>query len=143
MTPGQISDQLSSRAKVLIIDDDPTHLEIYGLLLHHAGYEAVSALVNFAGAEIPKDEMIGLVLLDYRLESRRTATDFAQEIRASLPDAPIVVLSELWGLPADIAPYVTGFVHKGEPAKLLQMVGQLLAHPTEPAAAGLSGGAKA
>ncbi len=129
MTSGQAKDA----AKVLIVDDDAIHLEIYGLLLKHAGYEPVSALVKFAGAKIPKDESIGLVLLDYRLQSLRTSTEFAQEIRASLPDTPIVVLSDLWSLPADIAPYVTDFVRKGQPAKLLQVVGKLLAQRKEAA----------
>jgi DNA-binding NtrC family response regulator len=129
----RVSDRLSSRAKVLIVDDDPTHLEIYGLLLQHAGYEPVSALVKFAGAEIPKDDAIGLVLLDYRLQSERTSAEFAQEIRGLLPDAPIVVLSDMWSLPADIAPYVTDFVRKGQPAKLLQVVGKLLPRSRGPA----------
>jgi len=134
MTSGQLSDPLSGRGKVLIVDDDPTHLEIYGLLLQHAGYEPVSALVKFAGAELPRDKTIGLVLLDYRLQSERTSAELAQEIRQLLPDTPIVVLSDLWSLPADIAPYATDFVRKGQPARLLQVVGELLAHPRQPAA---------
>jgi DNA-binding NtrC family response regulator len=118
MTPGH--------RKVLIVDDDPSHLEIYGLLMEQAGYEPVSALVKFAGADIPRDDSIGLVLLDYRLHSLRTSTEFAQEIRGLFPNAPIVVLSDLWSLPADIAPFVNEFVRKGQPAKLLQIVNRLL-----------------
>src|SRR5580658_4433372 len=116
MTSGQLSHRPSGRAKVLIVDDDPTHIEIYGLLLQQAGYEPVQALVKFGGADIPRDNSIGLVLLDYKLHSVRTSTEFAQEIRRLLPDAPIVVLSDLWCLPADIAPFVTEFVRKGQPA---------------------------
>ena len=118
MSPGQ--------SKVLIVDDDPSHLEIYGLLMQQAGYRPVSALVKFAGADIPRDEGIGLILLDYRLHSLRTSTELAQEIRGLFPGAPIILLSDLWSLPADIAPYVTEFVRKGQPAKLLQVVGRLL-----------------
>ena len=139
MASGQFSPRPPNREKVLIVDDDPTHLEIYGLLLKQAGYEPVPALVKFAGAEIPRDESIGLVLLDYRLHSLRTSTDFAQEIRRVLPDTPIVVLSDLWCLPADIAPFVNEFVRKGQPAKLLQMVGRLLPHAAEAAATGMGG----
>jgi DNA-binding NtrC family response regulator len=144
MTSGQlshrpsISGQLPGRAKVLIVDDDPTHLEIYGLLLQQAGYEPVQALVKFGGADIPRDKSIGLVLLDYKLHSVRTSTEFAQEIHRLLPDAPIVVLSDLWCLPADIAPFVTEFVRKGQPAKLLQMVERLLPPTAEPAATKMS-----
>lgn len=112
--------------KVLIVDDDPSHLEIYGLLMQQAGYEPVSALVKFAGADIPQDGRIDLVLLDYRLHSLRTSAEFAQEIRALFPAAPIIVLSDLWSLPADIAPFATEFVRKGQPAKLLQVVERLL-----------------
>jgi DNA-binding NtrC family response regulator len=134
MTSGQLPDRLLSRAKVLIVDDDPTHLEIYGMLLQQAGYEPVQALVKFGGADIPRDKSIGLVLLDYKLHSLRSSTEFAQEIRRVLPDVPIVVLSDLWCLPADIAPFVNEFVRKGQPAKLLEMVGRLLPPGAEAAA---------
>lgn len=115
----------SSHPKVLIVDDDPMHLEIYGLLMKQAGYEAVPALVRFNGAVIPKDDGIGLVLLDYRLNSSITSPQYAREIRSIYPTVPILVLSDLWALPTDIAPFVTGFVRKGEPAKLLETVSRL------------------
>jgi DNA-binding response OmpR family regulator len=112
----------ASHPKVLILDDDPMHLEIYCLLMKQAGYEAIPTLVRFTSTEIPCGECIGLVLLDYRLNSIKTSPDFAREIRALYPAVPIIVLSDLWTLPTDIAPLVTGFVRKGEPAKLLETV---------------------
>ena len=112
----------SSHAKVLIVDDDPMHLEIYALLMKQAGYDALSVLVRFTGTEIPRNQPLGLALLDYRLSSVKTSPDFAQEIRGLYPDLPILVLSDLWSLPTDIAPFVSGFVRKGEPAKLLETV---------------------
>jgi DNA-binding response OmpR family regulator len=111
---------------VLIVDDDPSHLEIYGLLLKQAGYEALTTQVNFAGADLPRDAQVGLVLLDYKLQSLRTSAELAREIRDLYPDAPIVLLSDLWSLPEDVAPFVSDFVRKGQPAKLLQVVGRLL-----------------
>jgi DNA-binding response OmpR family regulator len=121
-----------SHPKVLIIDDDPMHLEIYGLLMKQAGYEAVPTLVKFSGSEIPKDQCIGLALLDYRLNSVKTSPQYAQEIRALYPTVPIIVLSDLWSLPTDIAPFVTGFVRKGEPAKLLETVSRYLVADSAP-----------
>jgi DNA-binding NtrC family response regulator len=117
--------------KVLILDDDPMHLEIYGLLIKQAGYEALPMLVRFTGTEIPCEECLGLVLLDYRLNSMKTSPDFAREIRALYPSVPIIVLSDLWTLPTDIAPYVTGFVRKGEPAKLLETISRFFLVPSE------------
>jgi len=119
-----------SHPKVLIVDDDPMHLEIYGLLMKQAGFEALPALVKFTGTQIPRDETIGLVLLDYRLNSMKTSPQYAQEIRALYPLVPIIVLSDLWALPADIAPFVTGFVRKGEPAQLLETVSRLCEAPS-------------
>lgn len=115
--------------KVLIVDDDPMHLEIYGLLLKQAGYESFPMLVRFNGAEIPKRENIGLALLDYRLNSVKTSPQYAQEIRSTYPSVPIILLSDLWALPADIAPFVTAFVRKGEPDKLLETVARLFSIP--------------
>lgn len=119
----------ASHPKVLIIDDDPMHLEIYGLLIRQAGYESLPILVRFSGTEIPKDERVGLALLDYRLNSIKTSPQYAQEIRSLYPTIPIIVLSDLWSLPIDIAPFVTGFVRKGEPAKLLETVSRYLIEP--------------
>jgi DNA-binding response OmpR family regulator len=116
----------SDHPKVLIVDDDPSHLEIYGLLLKQAGYEPLPTQVNFAGAALPQDAGVGLVLLDYKLQSLRTSAELAREIRDLYPSAPIVLLSDLWSLPEDVAPFVVEFVRKGQPAKLLQVVGRLL-----------------
>ena len=119
----------SSHPKVLIVDDDPMHLEIYGLLMKQAGFDALPLLVHFTGTEIPRNQSLGLALLDYRLNSTRTSPEYAQEIRAIYPRVPILVLSDLWALPTDIAPFVSGFVRKGEPAKLLESVAQYFLAP--------------
>lgn len=123
----------ASQPKVLILDDDPMHLEIYGLLMKQAGYNALPTLVRFVGTEIPCGECIGLVLLDYRLNSTKTSPEFASEIRTLYPAVPIIVLSDLWSLPTDIAPFVNGFVRKGEPAKLLETVSRFFVAPSGPA----------
>lgn len=119
----------TSRHKVLIVDDDPAHLEIYGLLIKQAGYDSVPALVRFTGTEIPRDSGIGLILLDYRLNSDKTSVEIARDLQEMYPFAPIVLLSDVWGLPSDIAPFVTAFVRKGETEKLLRTLSLLL--PTE------------
>ena len=122
----------SSHPKVLIVDDDPMHLEIYGLLMKQAGYEALPVLVRFTGTEIPRNQPLGLALLDYRLNSAKTSPEYAQEIRSIYPQVPILVLSDLWALPTDIAPFVSGFVREGEPAKLLESVSQHFMAPSAP-----------
>lgn len=115
-----------ARHRVLIVDDDPSHLEIYSLLLKQAGYDPLTALVRYSGAELPKESEIDLIILDYRLRTRNTSADLAKQIRTRYPRAPIVLLSDLWNLPSDMAPYVADFVRRGEPAALLNMLSDLL-----------------
>jgi CheY-like chemotaxis protein len=112
-------------ASVLIVDDDPVHLKIYGWIVEAAGYRALPAQVRFAGVDLPQAPA-DLVLLDYRLGKHTTAAEIAKLIRARLPDAPVIVLSESLLLPDDIAPLVQGFVRKGDPAKLVDTLHKLL-----------------
>jgi DNA-binding NtrC family response regulator len=108
--------------RVLIIDDDPSHLEIYGMIVERAGFQPVPVLVRFSGTDPLPDSRIDLVLLDYRLNSIKTAPEIAQEVRSKFPEAPIVLLSDLWSAPSEMVPFIAGFARKGEPAKLLQVL---------------------
>ena len=104
---------------VLIIDDDPMHLRIYGWIIGAAGYEPLPALVSGREIDFP-EKNVDVVVMDYRLTAQLTAVEAAEAIRARFPGAPIVVLSDMYDLPADIAPYAQAFVRKGEPAKLVE-----------------------
>ena len=54
------------------------------------------------------------------MNSVKTTPEIAQELKAKHPQAPILLLSDLWTMPADIQPYVSEFVRKGEPENLLK-----------------------
>jgi|SRR5215469_13718333 len=111
---------------ILIVDDDPLHLTIYAWILAREGYGCKKALVGSTSVELPHDEVIDLVLLDYRLSSSLTATDLAEMVKKAFPAAPIVVLSELPWMPDDISPHAAAFVHKGEPKHLLETLAEVL-----------------
>jgi DNA-binding NtrC family response regulator len=116
---------VDDRASILIIDDDPMHLRIYGWILDAAGYAAKPALVTGDKIDFP-DGSVDLVLMDYRLTTQLTAVQAAEATRSRFPGAPIVVLSDLYDMPADMSPYAKGFVRKGEPAKLVDMLAHCL-----------------
>ena len=125
----------STPSKVLIVDDDPSHLEIYGLLLKQAGYEPVSALVRFAGAEFPTEPNINGIILDSRLNSLERSSDLAQQMRILYPQAPIVLLEDgLWPSEEN-APYADSSVRRGEPAELLDTLSRVVLKSTEPPSA--------
>jgi DNA-binding response OmpR family regulator len=111
---------------ILIIDDDPSHLRIYGWIMRAAGYCAVPALVTRDTVDLP-DTPVDLVLLDYHLNSHMTAVEIAVEARQRFGGAPILVLSDALMLPDEMRPLVDGFVRKGDPAHLVEAVGQTLA----------------
>ena len=107
---------------VLIIDDDPVHLQIYGWILKSAGFLPFPALASSSGVDMPTNQSIDVVVLDYRLTGGLKATDAANLVNHAFPDVPIILLSDLYGVPDDIAPYVRAFVRKGEPEKLIAAV---------------------
>lgn len=118
---------MSSNSSVLIIDDDPTHLRIYSWIIEAAGYRALPALVTTDKIDLP-EEPADIIMLDYHLAGQMTAVQAATLLKDKFPDAPIIVLSDAFGLPDDIAPLVEGFVRKGHPAKLVDTLGQYLGH---------------
>ncbi len=120
---------VNSTLSVLIVDDNPSHLQIYGWLVEKAGYTALLAPVAFDGIQLP-DQPSDLVLLDYHLGGQITAAEVARSIALNRPDVPLIVLSDSYELPADIAPYVKGFVRKGNPEKLIATLHEFLdSHP--------------
>ncbi len=50
--------------KILIIEDEPSVLEIYARELEHAGFEVVKALDSDSGYDLAKSENPDLILLD-------------------------------------------------------------------------------
>lgn len=122
----------STPYKVLIVDDDPSHLEIYSMLLSEAGYEPLSALVRFTGADFPADLDIDGIILDSRLKSMEGSSDLARQMQVRYPDVPIVLLSDLSEPSADIAPYVAGHVRRGNPAELLDTLSSLIPESSDP-----------
>lgn len=112
--------------KVLIVDDDPYHLEIYGMLVRRAGYEPVPVVVQFEGAEFPPDDEMGLIVLDYKLNTFKTTEQLARELKAQYQGAPILLLSDVWDMPLEMKAHVSAFVRKGEPDKLFDTLHRLL-----------------
>ena len=122
------------RPCILIVDDDPEHLRIYGWIMKAAGLEPVAAQVTLDGVQLPAEGSFAVIVMDYRLTGSLTAVEAAQLIRRRFPEPPIIVLSDVFGMPADTAPYACCFVRKGEPQKLIHTIRGLLADaPTGPA----------
>ena len=120
---------MESRASILVVDDDPVHLRIYGWIMNAAGFRAVTAQVLSNEVCLPEGDHFDVVVLDYRLTGTLTAVDAARQIEKKYPNVPIVILSDMFEMPDDILPYARKFVRKGEPEKLIATISDLLADP--------------
>ena len=110
---------------ILLVDDNPSHLKIYELLLERAGYRPLRLEVDGGPVALP-EEQIDLVLLDYRLPGEHTAARIAEEARQTYGAVPIIVLSDVMWMPDEMLPRADHFVRKGEPELLLQSIAEAL-----------------
>jgi CheY-like chemotaxis protein len=116
-------------ASVLIIDDDPVHLQIYRFIVESVGFKGLPVQVTLRGLDFPDHEPVDAVLLDYRLAPNISAHRVALEARQRYPKAPIVVLSDMHEFPDEMAAIAQGFVRKGNPEKLLETLRNLVPQP--------------
>lgn len=120
---------MSRPPTVLIVDDDPSHLKLYSWIIERGGFHAARALVGSTTVAYPESREIDLITLDYRLASTLTAPEIAEQLNQRYPNVPIIVLSELAWMPADISRYAAGFISKGEPQQLVELIGKLTRYP--------------
>jgi len=123
----------ASLGNVLFVDDDPDHLKIYGWILEQAGFSSVPCLAFRRGIDLPREQRVDLVVLDYTLNCDTPTPEIARSVLAMYPGVPIVLLSQIEGLPSDMEPFVTQFVRKGEPQKLTDAIQKLLSSHNETA----------
>jgi DNA-binding NtrC family response regulator len=113
---------MMGKPTVLILDDDPLHLKIYSWIIDRGDFRPLTALARGGAADLPTDEHVDVVVLDYRLGGSITASDLLPSIRNTYPAAPVVILSKLDWLPADVNGEAASFVRKGEPQELLNVL---------------------
>ena len=113
---------MASPLAILVIDDDPVHLQIYGWVLKSAGFLPFPALAKGDSVQMPIGQPIDVAVLDYRLSGKLTAVEAAKLIHTTYPNIPIVLLSDMYDVPDDIAPHIATFVRKGQPEKLISAI---------------------
>jgi DNA-binding NtrC family response regulator len=116
---------MNEKTSILIVDDDPLHLQIYRMIVETAGFRGLPVLVSYSGMDFPNGEPVHAALVDYRLGPHLTAYNAVKQVKERYPAIPIVILSDLYDAPADTAPLVQGFVRKGNPEQLLSTLQEL------------------
>jgi DNA-binding response OmpR family regulator len=114
-----------NKPRILIVDDEPTHLKLYSWILAREGFTTSTVLVESDGVQLPQEQQFNLVLLDYRLAGT-TAAKLARKIKDCWPNTRIVILSDLLWMPEDVAPLASGFIQKGDPQHLVDRLRELM-----------------
>jgi DNA-binding response OmpR family regulator len=122
---------MGAKASVLIVDDNPVHLELYRMIVEQAGFRGIPLLVSFGGMEFPLGDPVDAVLLDYRLGPDISGINAVKQVRERYPQVPILILSDQYDPPSDAVPYIQGFVRKGNPEDLLSALRQMLSEPPQ------------
>lgn len=81
--------------KILLIDDDPSFLEITGAILRRFGYDVLSANNTVDGLQYIQTEKPDLLILDIMMATMDEGLQFAVKIRQNeeLHRLPIIIVS--------------------------------------------------
>jgi DNA-binding response OmpR family regulator len=120
---------MTTRKKILIVDDDPHHNQIVGDLLRAEGYEVEIAIDSPAAVHKNFDFIPDLVLMDIMMP-RFDGTTAVQALRELRPELPIVVVSAK-DAPGDIVEGMdwgaTRYITKPfDPSHLIDTIRELL-----------------
>jgi CheY-like chemotaxis protein len=105
---------MANRPCVLCVDDLPDHLQIRVELLKRFGCNAVTANDHQSALRIASEIDIDLSITDYHLKNGETGEDVARDLRALLPQLPVILLTGDPDIPESARQAVDAVLIKGE-----------------------------
>ena len=84
--------ELENNVRILVIDDDPTVLEITEFHLKSEGYEVITTESSLEGARLAEEEAFYLVLTDLQMPEL-DGLELVQRLQESVPHLPIIMIS--------------------------------------------------
>jgi DNA-binding NtrC family response regulator len=84
--------QMAEPFRILVVDDEPTQLELVGGFLRRQGFEVVEAASGRAAVARLKEEPFDLVLTDQRMPDL-SGLDVLEAVRAASPDTAVVIMT--------------------------------------------------
>jgi two-component system, NtrC family, response regulator GlrR len=80
-------------AHILVVDDEPSVLLTYQLILQQEGYKVTGAATSREALEALRQNNVDLLLCDLSLEEERSGFDVIESARRRNPDLPTVILT--------------------------------------------------
>ena len=84
--------QVAEPFRILVVDDEPTQLELVGGFLRRQGFEVVEAASGRAAVARVREEPFDLVLTDQRMPDL-SGLDVLEAVRAASPDTAVVIMT--------------------------------------------------
>lgn len=124
--------KMGDKQRILVIDDEPTALDVICKILEHAGYDTLVATNGQEGVELFKQQPCDLVITDMVMPVK-DGLQTILDLRVDSPDLPIVAISGGGNISKErylaVAGYLDNVVTVGKPftvETLINAVKQLL-----------------
>jgi CheY-like chemotaxis protein len=115
----------ATKTVILCVDDEEIPRALRRLILQKHGYEVITASSGEQALEMLAERHFDLVLTD-QIMPGMVGTELTKQIKSSMPHMPIVIISGVNELPADVS-YADRFISKIEgPEALFQVLTEVL-----------------
>lgn len=111
---------------ILCVDDEENQLAVRKLVLESKGYEVLTAASGRQALGLLAQHQVDLVLSDHLMPGL-TGTELARQIKAQMPELPVILISAVNEIPADAA-YADLFMSKLDgPMAMCENIADMLA----------------
>ena len=84
---------MSERPAILVVDDEPSVLLTYSMILRHSGYRVIGVATAREAKVVLAEERFDMLVCDLALEGRRSGLEVLDFARARYPGIPAVLLT--------------------------------------------------
>jgi CheY-like chemotaxis protein len=88
-----LASKAGTKARVLVVDDEPSVLSTYRLILEQSGYNAVAAATSVEALQAIRENDFDLILSDFSLEQQHTGFEVIEAARKKKKDVPCCILT--------------------------------------------------
>jgi DNA-binding NtrC family response regulator len=82
-----------AKARVLVVDDEPSVLSTYRMILEQSGYNAIAAATSVEALQAIRENDFDLILSDFSLEQQHTGFEVIEAARKKRQDVPCCILT--------------------------------------------------
>lgn len=117
---------MGEKKRILVIDDEPTALDVIKRIIEHAGYEVLLASNGQEGVELFQEKPCDLVITDMVMPVK-DGLQTILDLRVDAPDLPVVAISGGGNISKErylaVAGYLDRVITVGKPFTVDELTG--------------------